>query len=254
MITSVGPSALDIAQRRNNRIFAAYIVVLLITAAAVAFFTWWTWSAGNRVQDIIQNDAKARIGEANANASQANESAKRLEQENLVLSAALEKQKGQVAGLQTEASNARAAQQRVAIELSKQQEKTAKAEALLAQLQGRLAWRTIGKPLHDEAVTLLKAYSGSQVIVTASGGVDREMDGIISALLSVFEDSGWRASFQRAGLYVGVVGTTCFADTRTPPGKAVYHFCSSLPGTTAQHRESKSGSVAEIVVAARSTP
>lgn len=66
---------------RNARIFNLYIVVLIATALILAFLTWLVWDAGNRVQDAIRADAEAK----------------------------LEVEKGKVAGLQRDATDAKTA-------------------------------------------------------------------------------------------------------------------------------------------------
>jgi hypothetical protein len=120
-IQSVGESAIDAASRRNGKLFAAYIVVLIVTALIIAVFTWLTWDSGNKVQDAIRQDADARIREAN-------KGVEKLRNDNLLLS-------GSVAGLEKTASDAKTAQQKVEIQLAKQQERAAAAEARLLELQ-----------------------------------------------------------------------------------------------------------------------
>jgi hypothetical protein len=157
MTTPIAESALEVATKRNSRVFAAYIVVLVLTALLIAFFTWWTWDSGNRVQEAIQKEASARIEEAKSTAAQANERSKFLENSNLILRSDLNTQTGEVAGLQKSAADALMAQQRVEVELSKQRERTAtieiaaadartkqaEAEERLAQLQKQIGARGV---------------------------------------------------------------------------------------------------------------
>jgi hypothetical protein len=96
----VESKAIQAATQRNEKIFIAYIAVLLGTAILIAVFTWLTWDSGNKVQDAIQADSNARIEEAKSTAATANERAKRIEQDNLVL-------RGQVATLEIDASKAK---------------------------------------------------------------------------------------------------------------------------------------------------
>jgi hypothetical protein len=104
--------------------FAGYI----FSGFLVAVMTYLVARSGNRVQDAIRKDADVRIAEARAEGATANERAARLEKDNLTL-------KGQVAGLETAASDAKAAQQRVESDLEKQKEVTARAEKDVAGLK-----------------------------------------------------------------------------------------------------------------------
>jgi hypothetical protein len=123
IIQSSGGGVIDVAAKRNSKIFAMYIVVLLVTAIIVAAFTYLTWDSGNKLQDAIRQDANARIAEAQSTAA--------------TLISQLSTEAGKVAKLQKEASDARAAQQRVEIDLAIQREKTAKAEHDLIEVRKR---------------------------------------------------------------------------------------------------------------------
>ncbi len=112
------------ATRFHTGVFIAYVVIL----ALAALFQWWVWSTGNRLQDAIRTNSDARIVEAKAEGAKANERAEKLEKGNLTL-------KGQVAGLETAASDAKAAQQRVETDLEKQKQVTARAEKDVAGLK-----------------------------------------------------------------------------------------------------------------------
>jgi hypothetical protein len=131
--------------------------------------TYLVWSTGNKVQVAIQADANARISEAKATSDQANERSKKLENQNLALS-------GSVAGLQKDASDAKAKQQQVELELGEQQERVAEAnqkaedERLTrVELEATLAPRILpvmtgppgaGKDNFEE----LKAFTGMEAL------------------------------------------------------------------------------------------
>ena len=135
-------SPIEAATRVHNLVYLAYVAVLVLAA----FFTWLAWKTGNKVQDAIRADADARIAEASSKGTA-------LENANLTLRgqvATLETNAStaatNMAGLQKDASDAKAAQQRVEIELSEQKERaaiaderTAKAQLELLQLQQELA-------------------------------------------------------------------------------------------------------------------
>lgn len=158
MTTPGGQVAIDAATRRNGRVFAAYIVLLIVSALLIAYFTWLTWDSGNKVQDAIQGDATARIAEATSTALQADARSKQLEKDNLTL-------QGQVASLQTDASDAKAAQQRVEIDLAKQQERAANAEKSLLDLKERVAWRTISSDDISRIGSVLSIHRNIRIAV-----------------------------------------------------------------------------------------
>jgi hypothetical protein len=155
-VQSTTDRAIDAATQRNGRIFAAYIVILLVTAVLIAVFTWLTWDSGNKLQDAIRQDANARIGEAS-------HGVEALKQDNLKLGGDLEKEKGKVAGLQKDASDAKAAQQKVEISLAQQKERAAIAEADLAKLKDRIAPRKISESQKEKVASLLKQFSEQEV-------------------------------------------------------------------------------------------
>ena len=208
--SSAGPSALDAANRRSSWIFAAYIGVLLVTAGAVAFFTWWTWDAGNRVQDIIRTDAQARIEEAKSTAAQANARSKNLEASNLTLrgqvatleTSAVDAQKD-VASLQKAASDAKASQQRVEIDLAKQQERTAIAEKGLANLKLALQPRRLTTEQKTLLVASLKGEPKGEVAISCVMG-DSEGNAFATDISAVLYDAGWnKQKGAGQGAYVG---------------------------------------------------
>jgi hypothetical protein len=114
----LGKNAVVRASQQNRWLFIAYMVCIV----GAAVLTYLLWNSGNSVQDAIVADANARIEEAKSTAAQANERAQNLEHDNLALQTELDTHSGQVAGLQKEASDAKIAQQRVQVDLAKQQE------------------------------------------------------------------------------------------------------------------------------------
>jgi hypothetical protein len=151
-------SPIEAATRVHNLVYLAYVTVLVLAA----FFTWLAWKTGNRVQDAIRADADARIAEASSKATA-------LENVNLTL-------RGQVATLETGAANAakdvarlqkeaadsKAAQQRVELdlatqktELAKYQERAAIAERSLLEVQQKIADRDL-TPVMPALIAALK--------------------------------------------------------------------------------------------------
>jgi hypothetical protein len=197
IIANIAPSALEIATKRSNRVFAAYILVLVLTALIVAFFTWWTWSAGNQVQDSVQSEAHVRIQEAKATASAADERSRSLERDNLVLrsqvatleTSAAEANKN-VAGLQKAASDAKAAQQRVETDLAKQQERAAKAENDLAQLKVAVQPRRLSPLQQQTLISLLSSGPKGEVALTCVMG-DGEGYAFAIDVDHVLKAAGW---------------------------------------------------------------
>jgi hypothetical protein len=191
-------SPIELADRTQRRLFAAYVIILVVSALIVALFTYLVWRAGNTYQDTVKTDAYARIaeagssaaqaneraakaderaGEANSEAGRANERAQNLEHDNLTLRgqvATLEKQavdaKKDVASLQKAAADAKAAQQRVETELARQQERAANAERALEierierlRLEEAIAPRNIVSMF--VMVDALKKYTGKKAII-----------------------------------------------------------------------------------------
>jgi hypothetical protein len=191
MITPVGQSAVEAATKRNGRVFAAYIVLLLITAMLVAYFTWLTWDSGNKVQDAVQGEANARIEEAKATAAQADERSKALEKDNLILRGDLNTETGKVAGLQTDAANAKAEQQEVQIELAKQQVKAAEAEKNLLELKERIKPRRLTDQQAKDFVAILKKIPNRAVKFGWTIGGGDEGFGFLSQLVPLFKEAGW---------------------------------------------------------------
>jgi hypothetical protein len=184
------------ASRFHNFVFIAYIVILVLAA----LFQWWVWSTGNKLQDAIRANSDARIEEAKAEGAKANERALKLENENLKLS-------GQVAGLETAASNAIAAQQKVEIELTKQstelarqKELTAKAEKELFELKERIQPRRISPAQKARLVAILSHFPKGKVSINCTAN-DGEAYDFAKDILAVLEESGWPTEGINQGLY-----------------------------------------------------
>jgi len=152
-------SPIELADRAQRRLFAAYVIILVASALIVALLTYLVWRAGNKYQDAVRGEANARIAEAGNSAAQANDSAQKaneraqkLESDNLTLRgqvATLEtaaadakkelvEQQGRTASLEKDAADAKAAQQRVETTLAEQQERAADAERKLKETEGVL--------------------------------------------------------------------------------------------------------------------
>jgi hypothetical protein len=132
---SVVNPAIEAATRRHSRTFATYIAILVVTAIAVAVYTWLVWDSGNKMQDVIQADANARIEEGRRGVA-------KLENDNVTL--------------QKDAAQAKAAQQKVELELEKQRERTATAERELLRLKETLKDRKLSQGQREELIQGLR--------------------------------------------------------------------------------------------------
>ncbi len=190
-------SSIEVATRRNARLFAVYIAVLVVTALLVATFTWLTWDSGNKVNDAVQGESNARIQEAKATASQADERSKGLEKDNLTLRgqvATLETNAAEanknLAGLQKAAADAKAAQQRVEIDLAKQQERAAKAEKDLAQLKLAVQPRRITAEQQPALIDFLRLGPKGKASITCVMG-DGEGNAFATDVAAALKAAGW---------------------------------------------------------------
>jgi hypothetical protein len=180
--TEDGKNALALATKQNNLIFIVYMILL----ALVLIATYLLWKSGNSVQEAIRKDADARIEEAKRGVKQ-------LEANNLTLTGDLETEKGKVANLQKDAANAKAAQQKVEIELSEQQERTAKAEKNLLEVRKRQNPRNIDGIDFERLKQYLVNKPKSPVIISCVYG-DQEGCTFAEQIKSVFVASGWNVS------------------------------------------------------------
>jgi hypothetical protein len=223
MIAAIPMSAISSSSSREDPIAAAtrfhtkvfFIYVALLVLAAI--FQWWVWSTNNRLQDAIREDSDARIVEAKAEGAKANERAEKLESANLTL-------KGQVAGLETTAADAKAAQQRVETDLEKQkevtaraekdvaglkraaaeqQERAAKAERELLEIKERLKHRTISVAQQEQLIKLLtpivKPKEGRLVVVNVVG--DSEGHEFATQINKILKASGFTTEGPNSGFF-----------------------------------------------------
>lgn len=219
--TPTGNNAVEALTRQHNWIFAGYMVLLL----AGLILTYFVWKSGNRVQQAIQDDASARIEEAKTAAATANERAGKLENDNLKLRGDLNTESGKVAGLQKAAADAKAAQQRVEIDLAKQQERAAIAERSLLQLKEHLKDRTISDEQRGKIITFLQTTlqngipCGKVLINWVAGEPDAYS--LAMRIQSILKDAG--CSDVREMAAVGATGTGMFIavhSTNSPPKHA----------------------------------
>lgn len=132
-VTEVATRPVEAAAKQNNLVFGIYVSLLVL----LAIWTVVLWKSGNNLQEAIRANANARIEEAKALGSQANERANRLEQDNILL---------------------RTAQQKVETDLANQRERAAIAERSLLELQEKLAWRSLNTKQQERIVAKLKAF------------------------------------------------------------------------------------------------
>jgi len=166
---SVSPKAnaqqqIGAAQSRHNWTFGAYVIILALTVIG----TYLVWSTGNKVQEEIQADADARILDARNKAT--------------ILENDLNAEKGNVLSLQRDASDAKAAQQRVEIELEQQKARTALAERKLIELQPRII-NNEQRKLLVELLSPSKIVKGRVLINSAMDGEAWQFGDAISTVL-----------------------------------------------------------------------
>lgn len=207
-------SPVDIAAKAQTNLFVLYVAVLVVGGLLTAFLTVLVWRASNRYQDAVKADADARIAEAteraaqaneraasanveaakaNESAGQANERAQTLERDNLVLRDDVNKAAAQVATLQKDAADARAAQQRVETELARQREKAANAERALLELQERIKPRHLTAKQQSELHKLLSATDSKGAVEIRCSIGDPEAYDFALDIANVLNAAGWQA-------------------------------------------------------------
>jgi hypothetical protein len=111
-----------------------------------------------------------------------------------------------LAGLQKSASDAKTAQQKVEIDLAKQQEKAAIAERSLLELQERIKPRTISADQRATLIRLLtpipKLGSEGKIVVRSVAG-DGEADFFAGQIVGVLKASGFTTEDQVQSVYGG---------------------------------------------------
>lgn len=251
-------SPIDAAARNQTRVFVLYIVVVVIGALLTAGLTVWLWSATNRYQEAVKGDADARIEEAKAGAAKASETAKRLEHDNLVLRNDLNTEIGKVAGLQKDAADAKAAQQKVETDLAKQQEKTANAERALLELQRRIEPRRISTEQRKRLVEMLSIGPKGAVTIACVLG-DAEGCSFAQQIADVVNASGWPHTGVDQAVYTGNpvgFGIIVRNAITAPPHAAVLQrafFSVGIPLAGAERPEQPEGTV-EILVGNKPNP
>jgi hypothetical protein len=65
MLVSDSESAIELADRVQNRTFWTYVAVLVVAALVTAFFTIKLWQSTGKYHEAVRADAVARIAEAN---------------------------------------------------------------------------------------------------------------------------------------------------------------------------------------------
>ena len=189
----------------NSAVLWALLVTAL-AAAAIVFSQRLAFVRARQLSDVQESIDK--IKEANAT-----DRADKLDQANRALSTDLEKEIGKVAGLEKDASNAKAAQQKVELELTKQQEiaEQLKAQNLateqrLEDERKTLASRVLPSILNksDKHIDRLRPYRGIQVILEYIP--DEEARRAAGSISIVIQQVGWKVikSTQQSGLSDGV--------------------------------------------------
>lgn len=175
-------SPIDAATTQHARIFWVYIAVLLLAALLTAVLTFLVWKSGNRLQDAVRKDADARIAEARQGVA-------KLENDNLRLRA-------EVATLQKDAADAKAAQQKVEVELAKQQERAARAERELLQLKESLKDRKISTEQREKLIGLLTNSPKGPTEVWWVTGVS-DSYAVAFQIQEILRTSGWPSPEER---------------------------------------------------------
>lgn len=190
-------------------------VILIAITFGVGAFTVYSQLRVNKAQkeEIKQKDerlalelkekdlqiaaADRKAAEANESAAELNERAQALERNNLLLRDDVNKASGEVASLQKEAANARAAQQRVETELARQRERTAIAERALLELQQRVQPRTLTAEQYAALFNSLRSSGTHSIALTRLG--DQEAGNYADQFIKAFSEAGWQLSLFRVG-------------------------------------------------------
>jgi hypothetical protein len=183
----------DWASRLYNWANLGLIVSLIAGVISTVLLVWM----GN-VKETYLKIQLATTGERAAHA----------ETGNIQLRKDLETETGKVATLQKNASDAKASQQRVEIELSKQQERAANAEKELLELRERTNPRRLTVEGQKTLAAKLRAFAGQKINVVTYGG-DEEIVGIakdIMAVLSSPDGAQWSITRISGVAPIGIVG------------------------------------------------
>jgi hypothetical protein len=221
-LSSVSP--IDAAARAQTAWFVGYIVVLFAAAALTVLLR----QATNRYQSLVKRDADARIVEATRGAAQANERTAALEKDNLILRKDVNEAAGKVAiaqrdaaAAQKDAADARVAQQRVEVELARQQERAARAERSLLELQEKLKPRVLSSAQRDQLVKLLAQAPKDPVEVFQVAG-DREAFEFALQIVDALRAAGWDTVGRSDMLGISLRGSViAMPDLKNPPPHTV---------------------------------
>lgn len=227
-VTESGQSPIQSALRLHNRLFFVYMALILLVAA----FTYLVWQSGNKLQGAVQSDALARIEEAKSVAAKADEHAKALEKDNWTLRsqvATLETNAANaskdLAGLQKAAADAKAAQQKVEIDLARQQERTATAEKNLLELQERVKLRRLSAEQRKKLIDFLHTPDAAAIpngpITVSRLFMDETGAPFAGEIKEAFDAAGWPN---------GPVGKDTVPNGPMPIGIVVmFHSAESVP-------------------------
>jgi hypothetical protein len=207
----IGSKALSMSVEGLKSVFDVLTVVVLFLAFLFGAGVLITGNIINKRQaeqlrqfDKDVTEAKTELGKQQTRAAEAD---------------------AKVAGLQTEATNAKAVQQRVEIDLAKQQQLTAKAERDLLELQTRFADRTISPAQQAAMIERLKPWAGTDIDIAIWGDTP-EITIISSQILETIGKAQWSihsghvgaGSGAVRGIFVGVspiAGTTAVTASQT---------------------------------------
>lgn len=179
--------------------FAALAAVLVVITTRMAILrAGQLTDVQGRIIELKEGDAGLKISAAQQSAGEANERSKNLEHANLEL-------RGQVASLETAAAHAKkdaevlhkaaldakAAQQTVETHLGEQQERAAKAERELLELQQRIKPRHLTDEQARSLIELFQANPAGEIAITCING-DKESCDFAAQLAATLKAGGWK--------------------------------------------------------------
>lgn len=196
--TELGQSAIQHATRQIRLLFFGYMISLV----AGALFTYLLWKSGNDVQDAVTAEAKVEIATARDFAAQANKRSKELEESNLKLRERVATVEGTAAELQKSAADSKAAQQRVALDLEKQKERTAEAEKALLTLRSKVQDRSIsGEQIAKFLAETKNAPKGLVTLNIIMSNPETITYG--RSIMKLLSDAGWTVNRTSTLLTIG---------------------------------------------------
>lgn len=191
-------------------------VVILGLTTLVGVWALTTGHAVSQTQDAKLASALERAGKANERAGAAYERAEDLESKNLTLRgqvATLETQavnaSKELAGLQKDAADSKAAQQKVEVDLAAQrksaailEKEAANAKRDLLELQERLKDRHLTAEQRSQLLEILRANPKGSIDVSCIAG-SLEPCNFAGELVEVLKAAGWQVAFTRGFLSLG---------------------------------------------------